>query len=60
MCRYPAALGHIKSRNQPSDQIERERVAWDWGRRNALGWTDRMEGYAAASLRWYEAWCSHA
>ena len=40
-------LGHIKSRDQSSDQIERERVAWDWARRNA-----HMEGYAAASLRW--------
>jgi hypothetical protein len=48
-------LGHIKSRDQSTDQIERERTAWDWARRNALMWTPHMEGYAAASLRWYEA-----
>ena len=48
-------LGHIKSRDQSSDQIERDRAAWDWARRNALMWTPHMEGYAAASLRWYEA-----
>jgi hypothetical protein len=48
-------LGHIKSRNQSSDQIEREHAAWDWARRNALMWTAHMEGYAAASMRWYEA-----
>lgn len=48
-------LGHIKSRDRSRDQIERERAAWDWARRNALTWTPHMEGYAAASLRWYEA-----
>jgi hypothetical protein len=48
-------LGHIKSRDQSSDQIERERAAWDWARLNALMWTPHMEGYAAASLRWYAA-----
>jgi hypothetical protein len=44
-------LGHIKSHSQASDQIERERAAWDWARRNALKWTPHMEGYAVASLR---------
>jgi broad specificity phosphatase PhoE len=44
-------LGHIKSRDRSGDQIERERAAWDWARHNALTWTPRMEGYAAASLR---------
>lgn len=48
-------LGHIKSLNQSSDQIEREHAAWDWARRNALKWTPRMEGFAATSLQWYEA-----
>ncbi|WP_128926421.1 hypothetical protein [Bradyrhizobium guangxiense] len=48
-------LGHIKSRDQSTDQIGRERAAWDWARRNALMWTPHMAGYAAASLRWYEA-----
>jgi hypothetical protein len=47
-------LGHIKSSNEFSNQVERERAAWDWARRNALMWTPRMEGYAAASLQWYE------
>ncbi|PDT79052.1 hypothetical protein [Bradyrhizobium sp. C9] len=47
-------LGHIKSRNRSTEQIARERAAWDWARRNALKWTPRMEAYAAASLRWYE------
>ena len=44
-------LGHIKSRDQSRNQIERERAAWDWARRNALKWTSHMEGYAAASDR---------
>jgi hypothetical protein len=48
-------LGHIKSPTQSADQTERERSAWDWARHNALIWTPHMEGYAAASLRWYEA-----
>jgi hypothetical protein len=47
-------LGHIKSRDQSTDQIERERTAWGWARRNALMWTPHMEVYASASLRWYE------
>ena len=47
-------LGHIKSRNQSGEQIERERAAWDWARSNALSWTAHMEGYATASLRSYE------
>ncbi|BBC01833.1 MULTISPECIES: hypothetical protein [Bradyrhizobium] len=47
-------LGHIKSGDRSTDQIARERAAWDWARCNALKWTPHMEGYAAASLRWYE------
>jgi hypothetical protein len=47
-------LGHIKSRNQSSDQIERERAAWHWARSNAMLWAPRMERYAVASLRWYK------
>ena len=48
-------LGHIKRSNEFSNQIERERAAWDWARSNALMWTARMEGHAAASLQSYEA-----
>lgn len=48
-------LGHIKSSNEFSNQVERERAAWDWARNNALMWTARMEGYAAAALQGYEA-----
>ena len=48
-------LGHIKSRELSSDQIVRERAAWDWARSNALMWTAHMEGYAAASLQSYDA-----
>jgi hypothetical protein len=35
-------LGHIKRRDQSSDQIERERAAWEWARRNALMWTPHI------------------
>ena len=55
---YAVALhevGHFLGRHQRSrSRLVRERWAWDWARRNALGgWTRRMEQRARESLEWY-------
>ena len=51
---YSAAmheLGHILGRYQHSrNSMVRERWAWEWARRNALGWTPAMKRNERVSL----------
>jgi hypothetical protein len=50
-------LGHVKSRDSNAvfnTQVERERWAWDWARRNGIMWMPRMERYAVSSFQSYE------
>lgn len=44
-------IGHLLGRHQDSlRSMVRERAAWDWAKRNALVWTDRMETHRLTCL----------
>jgi hypothetical protein len=49
-------IGHLLGRHQDSERVlTRERWAWEWARKHALVWTNRMERTAVSSLDWYRA-----